>query len=70
VRNYAASPRLATLGTIVVSVTRSHATSSLLAKWLPAARAQAEASKIAVQEAAPKVDADPVDLTAGGVELA
>jgi EmrB/QacA subfamily drug resistance transporter len=47
VRNYAASLGLAILGTIVVSQTRSHVTSSLLAKGLPAARAHAEASKIA-----------------------
>jgi EmrB/QacA subfamily drug resistance transporter len=47
VRNYAASLGLAILGTIVVSQTRSHVTSSLLAKGLPAARAHAEASQIA-----------------------
>ena len=47
VRNYAASLGLAILGTIVVSQTRSHVTSSLLAKGLPAARAHAQASKIA-----------------------
>jgi EmrB/QacA subfamily drug resistance transporter len=119
VRNYAASLGLAILGTIVVSQTRSHVTSSLLAKGLPAARAHAEASKIAqsqggngasaaiphfvrldfayatrsvlyvmaaimaaaavvafaglrpgVQEDAPGEDGNPVDLTAGGAELA
>jgi len=47
VRNYAASLGLAILGTIVVSQTRSHVTSSLLAKGVPAARAHAQASKIA-----------------------
>jgi EmrB/QacA subfamily drug resistance transporter len=47
VRNYSASLGLAILGTIVVSQTRSHVTSSLLAKGVPAARAHAEASKIA-----------------------
>src|SRR3984957_10220517 len=47
VRNYPASLGLAILGTIVVSQTRSHVTSSLLAKGVPAARAHAQASKIA-----------------------
>jgi EmrB/QacA subfamily drug resistance transporter len=47
VRNYSASLGLAILGTIVVSQTRSHVTSSLLAKGMPAARAHAEASSIA-----------------------
>jgi len=52
VRNYAASLGLAILGTIVVSQTRSHVTSSLLAKGLPAARAHAQASKIAQSQGA------------------
>jgi EmrB/QacA subfamily drug resistance transporter len=47
VRNYSASLGLAILGTIVVSQTRSHVTSSLLAKGVPAGRAHAEASSIA-----------------------
>lgn len=51
-RNYAASLGLAILGTIVVSQTRSHVTSSLLAKGLPAARAHAQASKIAQSQGA------------------
>jgi MFS family permease len=47
VRNYSASLGLAILGTLVVSQTRSHVTSSLLAKGVPSARAHAEASSIA-----------------------
>jgi EmrB/QacA subfamily drug resistance transporter len=47
VRNYSASLGLAILGTIVVSQTRSRVTSSLIAQGLPAARAHAQASRIA-----------------------
>jgi EmrB/QacA subfamily drug resistance transporter len=44
VRNYAASLGLAILGTISVSQTRSHLTSSLIARGVPAARARTAAS--------------------------
>jgi len=46
IRNYSASLGIAILGTIVVSQTRSHAFSSLLAQGVPSARAHAEASSI------------------------
>jgi EmrB/QacA subfamily drug resistance transporter len=46
VRNYAASLGLAILGTILVSQTRSHVVSSLLAKGVPSTRAHAVASQL------------------------
>ena len=46
VRNYAASLGLAILGTLLVSQLRSHVTSSLTARGVPAARASQEASSI------------------------
>ena len=47
VRNYAASLGLAILGTILVTEMRSHVTTSLIARGLPTARAQAEAAVLA-----------------------
>ena len=46
VRNYAASLGLAILGTLLVSQLRSHVTSSLTARGVPAARAAQEAASI------------------------
>jgi len=46
VRNYAASLGLAVLGTLLVSQLRSHVTSSLTARGVPAARAAQEAASI------------------------
>jgi EmrB/QacA subfamily drug resistance transporter len=46
VRNYAASLGLAILGTVLVSQTRAHVVSSLLAKGVPSARAHAVASSL------------------------
>jgi EmrB/QacA subfamily drug resistance transporter len=46
VRNYAASLGLAILGTILVTEMRSHVTSSLIAKGLPAHKAAVEAATI------------------------
>jgi EmrB/QacA subfamily drug resistance transporter len=46
VRNYAASLGLAILGTVLVSQTRAHVVSSLLAKGVPSTRAHAVASQL------------------------
>ena len=46
VRNYAASLGLAILGTILLTVMRSHITSSLLARGVPSARAHAQAARL------------------------
>ncbi len=46
VRNYAASLGIAVLGTILVTVLRSHITTSLISHGLPSAKAQAQAAKL------------------------
>ena len=52
VRNYTASLGLAILGTILVTEMRSRLTTSLIARGLPTARAQAEAAVLAQSRAA------------------
>jgi EmrB/QacA subfamily drug resistance transporter len=46
VRNYAASMGIAILGTILVTVMRSHLTTSLMSLGLPSAKAHAQAAKL------------------------